>query len=161
MRFLKYTLLFIFVFTFAETTFADKKKPVEDKPPVFKVEDKYNEVILCLTKSSVYMQFDNAVKEYINQEIAYRHNIEESRFIDSEGHFLLEDMILLSSDKLEYSFSDIEKVTFEEGVLTFTYNNRKSFTFSDILSTDGNPALQNFYVEDLENFYMNYKKLAP
>lgn len=161
MRFLKYTLIFIFVFTFSEISFADKKKPIEEKPPLFQVEDKYNEVTLCLTKSSVYMQFDNAVKEYVNQEIEHRHNIEASHFIDSEGLFLLGDMVLLSSDKLEYSFDDIDEVTFEEGVLTFTYNNRTSFTFSDILSTDGNPALQNFYVEDLESFYLNYKKLAP
>lgn len=160
MRFLKYSFILIFVISFNNVLLANEIDPVNDKPTLFQIEDKYNEVKLCLTKSSIYMQIKGSVKDYINQEIVQRHSIEASQFIDSEGHFLLGDMILLSSDKLEYSFEDIEEVTFVNGILSFTYNNRKSFTFSDILSTDGNSALQNFYVEDLEKFYQNYKKLT-
>lgn len=159
MQFLKYSFLLIFVISFSKILLAEDIDPVNDKPTLFQIEDKYNEVKLCLTKSSIYMQITGSVKDYINQEIVQRHSIEASQFIDSQGHFLLGDMILLSSEKLEFSFDDIEEVTFENGILSFTYNDLKSFTFSDILSTDGNPALQNFYMEDLEKFYHNYKKL--
>jgi hypothetical protein len=96
----------------------------------------------------------------MNQEIVHRHSIEASQFIDSEGHFLLGDVVLLSSRKLEYSFDDIESISFENGELIFTYNDTQSFVFSDILGTDGNPALQNFYLEDLEKFFIAYKKLT-
>jgi len=132
----------------------------DDKPTILQIEDKYNEVKLALTKSSIYMLIKSSVKDYINEDIVQRHNLETRQFIDSQGHFLLEDMVLLSSEKIKYSFDDIEEVTFEDGVITFTYNKIKSFTFSDIVSTDGNPVLNNFYVEDLEKFYLNYKKLT-
>lgn len=160
MRFLKYSFLFIFILFLSINLFADEIDPVDDKPTVFKIEDKYNEVRLGLTKTSIYMQINSSVKDYINQEIVQRHSIEASRFIDSQGHFLLGDVVLLSSDKVEYSFDDIEDVIFENGQLTFTYSSTKSFVFSDILGTDGNPALENFYVEDLEKFYLNYKKIT-
>tara|TARA_R110002124_G_scaffold252177_4_gene417450 strand:+ start:18033 stop:18521 length:489 start_codon:yes stop_codon:yes gene_type:complete len=161
MRFLKYSFILIFFFAYGEVLYAENEIPSNDeKPTLFQIEDKYHEVKLSLTKSSVYMQVKSSVKDYINQEIVQRHNIEASQFIDSQGHFLLGDIVLLNSDKIEYSFDDIDDVTFEDGVLTFSYNNVKSFTFSDILGTDGNPALDNFYVEDLEKFYLNYKKLA-
>ena len=160
MRFLKYSFLFTFFFFISGNLFAYEIDPVNDKPTVFQIEDKFNEVKLGLTKTSVYMQIKSSVKDYINQEIVQRHSIEASRFIDSQGHFLLGDVVVLDSDKVEYSFDDIEEVSFESGQLTFTYSNAKSFVFSDILGTDGNPALHNFYVEDLEKFYLSYKKLT-
>lgn len=161
MRFLKYSFIIIFFLAFSNTSIAGDTDPSnDDKPTIFQIEDKYNEVKLCLTKSSIYMQIKSSVKDYINQDIAQKHSIEASQFIDSQGHFLLGDMVLLSSEKIEYSFDDIKDVTFEDGTISFTYNKIKSFTFADILSTDGNPALQNFYVEDLEKFYTNYKKLT-
>lgn len=161
MQFFKYSFILIFFLAFSGAIIAENAYPISgDKPTIFQIEDKYNEVKLCLTKSSIYMQIKSSVKDYINQEIVQRHSIEASQFIDSQGHFLLGDMVLLSSEKIEYSFDDIEDITFEDGVISFTYNKDKSFTFSDILSTDGNPALQNFYVEDLEKFYMNYKKIT-
>jgi hypothetical protein len=134
--------------------------PVDEKPALFEIEDKYSEVKLCLTKTSVYMKMKSTVKDYMNQELVQRHSLEASQFIDSQGHFLLGEVILLSSQKLEYSFDDIESISFENGELIFTYNDTQSFVFSDILGTDGNPALQNFYVEDLEKFFLNYKKLT-
>lgn len=161
MRTLKYSFILIFLFAFNDSLIAGSTEPSSDeKPTLFQIEDKYNEVKLCLTKNSVYMVIKSSVKDYINQEIVQRHNIEASQFIDSQGHFLLGDMILLRSDRLEYSFDDIDDITFEDGAISFSYNNAKSFTFADILSTDGNTALQNFYVEDLEKFYLNYKKLT-
>lgn len=160
MRFLKYSFLFALICFFSNSLYAEKTDPVDEKPTLFQIEDKYNEVKLCLTKTSVYMQMKTSVKDYINQEIVQRHSIEASQFIDSQGHFLLGDVILLDSEKIEYSFNDIEEVTFESGKISFTYHNTKSFVFSDILSTDGNPALQNFYIEDLEKFYLNFKKLT-
>jgi hypothetical protein len=151
----------LFVFGISSATYAEKEFPINgEKPALFQIKDKFNEVKLCLTKTSVYMQINSSVKDYINQEIVQRHSIEASQFIDSQGHFLLGDMVLLSTDKIEYSFDDIEEIEFEDGILSFHYKNSKSFTFSDILSTDGSPALQNFYVEDLEKFYLNYKKLT-
>jgi len=160
MRFLKYSILFILVLFISENIFAGEIDPLDKTPSVFQIEDKYSEVKLGLTKSSVYMLIKSSVKDYINQELVQRHSIEASRFIDSQGHFLLGEIVLLNSDKVEYSFSDIEEVSFEDGKLTFTYSNTKSFVFSDILGTDGNPALNNFYVEDLEKFYQNFKKLT-
>jgi hypothetical protein len=160
MQFLKHSFIFACILTFSSTLIADGTDPVNEKAALVEIEDKYNEVKLCLTKTSVYMVMTGSVKDYMNQEIAQRHSIEASQFIDSQGHFLLGDAVLLSSEKLEYSFSDIESVSFENGELLFSYKNRQSFVFSDILGTDGNPALQNFYVEDLEKFYMNYKKIV-
>jgi len=160
MRFLKYSFLFIFFCSFSSSVLADDIDIRNDKPTIFQIEDRYNEVRLGLTKTSVFMQIKGSVKDFINQEIVQRHSIEASQFIDSQGHFLLGEVVLLNSDKVEYSFSDIEEVVFENGKLSFTYKNVKSFVFSDILSTDGNPALHNFYVEDLEKFYLNFKKLT-
>ncbi|MBO6621328.1 MAG: hypothetical protein JJ892_02125 [Balneola sp.] len=160
MQFLKHSFIFVCIITFSSTLLADSTDPVNDKPAFFEIKDKYNEVKLCLTKTSVYMVMNSSVKEYMNQEIVHRHSIEASQFIDSQGHFLLGDVILLSSEKLEYSFDDINGIIFENGELLFNYNQVQSFVFSDILGTDGNPALQNFYVEDLEKFYLNYKKIV-
>lgn len=77
----------------------EKSDPINEKPAVFEIEDKYNEVKLCLTKTSVYMLMKSSVKNNMNQEIAHRHSVEASQFIDSQGHFLLGDVILLSSEK--------------------------------------------------------------
>ncbi|HAH50758.1 MAG TPA: hypothetical protein DCL80_05605 [Balneola sp.] len=160
MQFLKYTLILVCILVFSNGLIAGNNDPINDKPAVFEIEDKYKEVKLCLTKTSVYMKINSTVKDYMNQEIVHRHSIEASQFIDSEGHFLLGDVVLLSSRKLEYSFDDIESISFENGELIFTYNDTQSFVFSDILGTDGNPALQNFYLEDLEKFFIAYKKLT-
>lgn len=160
MQFLKHSFIFVCIITFSSTLLADGTDPVNDKPAFFEIKDKYNEVKLCLTKTSVYMVLNSSVKDYMNQEIVHRHSIEASQFIDSQGHFLLGDVILLSSEKLEYSFDDISGISFENGELLFSYNKVQSFVFSDILGTDGNPALQNFFVEDLEKFYLNYKKIV-
>lgn len=161
MRFLKYSFILIFFFVFGEVSNAKNEVPLNDeKPTLFEIEDKFSEVKFGLTKSSIFMQVKSSVKDYINQEIVQRHNIEASQFIDSQGHFLLGDMVLLNSVKLEYSFDEIDEITFENGILSFSYNKVKSFTFSDILTTDGNTALNNFYVEDLEELYLNYKKLT-
>ena len=160
MQFLKYTLILVCILVFSNGLIAGNNDPINDKPAVFEIEDKYQEVKLCLTKTSVYMKINSTVKDYMNQEIVHRHSIEASQFIDSEGHFLLGDVVLLSSRKLEYSFDDIESISFENGELIFTYNDTQSFVFSDILGTDGNPALQNFYLEDLGKFFIAYKKLT-
>lgn len=160
MHYLKHSFIFLFTLALSSTLFANGTEPVNDKPALFEIEDKYNEVKLCLTKTSVYMVMKGSVKDYMNQEIVHRHSIEASQFIDSQGHFLLGDVILLSSKKLEYSFDDIDNISFENGELTFSYDKVQSFVFSDILGTDGNPALQNFYIEDLEKFYLNYKKIV-
>ena len=105
MRFFKYSFIIIFFIAFSSTIIAGSADPsIDDKPTIFQIEDKYNEVKLCLTKSSIYMQINSSVKDYINQEIVQRHSIEASQFIDSQGHFLLGDMVLLSSEKIEYSF---------------------------------------------------------
>ncbi|MEQ9092123.1 MAG: hypothetical protein RIE52_13600 [Balneola sp.] len=160
MRFLKYSFIFVSILFFSNNLYAEKTDPINEKPALFEIEDKYNEVKLCLTKTSVYMLMKSSVKDNMNQEIAQRHSVEASQFIDSQGHFLLGDVILLSSEKLEYSFDDIESISFENGELLFNYKNLQSFVFSDILGNDGNPALLNFYVEDLEKFFLKYKSLT-
>ncbi len=160
MRSFKLTILCIFLFSGFSVLKAEINKPDNDKPTLLQIEDKYNEVKLCLTKTSIYMQIKPSVKNYINQEIVNRHSVEANQFIDSQGHFLLGEVVLLDSDKIEYSFDNLENVSFENGKLSFDYHKESAFTFEDILGTRGNPALENFFVEDLEKFYLNYKKLA-
>ncbi len=160
MRLIKLSFTLILLLNFSSLAIAETDNIDEKTPTLIEIEDKYNEVKLCLTKSSIYMQFKNSVKEYTNQEIEYRYNIEANQFIDSQGHFLLGEVTLLDSDKIEYVFAEIQEVSFANGKLVFTYQDPKAFTFSDILNTDGTPALQNFYVEDLERFYLTYAKLT-
>ncbi len=160
MRSIKLFFMSFFILTGISSLYAGEINPPKDQPTLFQIEDKYNEIKLCLTKTSVYMQMKTSVKDYINNEIVSRHSLEANQFIDSQGHFLLGEIILLDSEKVEYSFEDIELVTLDNGKLSFKYHAPQSFIFEDILGTDGNPALENFYLEDLENFYMNYKKLV-
>lgn len=161
MQFLKSLTFLFFVLLFVNTSLsAEEVITGEEKPSILEIEDKYSEVKLCLTKSSIYMQFKNSVKEYTNQEIEHRFAIEANQFLDTQGHFLLGSVTFLESDKLEYSLDDIKDVTFENGKLSFSYHNQKSFIFSDILNTDGTQALNNFYIEDLEKFFLSYSKLT-
>lgn len=155
----KYILfLMLFVVSTAAVN-ADESSFIDDKPTLFHIVDKYNEVKLSLAKSSIFMQVNVSVKNYTNQKIEQRHHIDASRFIDSQGHFLLGELVLLNSEKLEYKLDDIE-VSFDDGKLLFEYHRSNSITFEEILSTDGTPVLENFSSSDLEQFYINYKKLA-
>lgn len=134
--------------------------PESDKTIIFEINDKYNEVTLALTSNSIYIEFDKSVKDYVNQELIEEHNLQANQFIDSEGFFVPGSMILLKENKLEYLFSELETVLFHQGKLTFKYIDKKEFVFEDILNTDGNQALKNFYLEDLEEFFHTYKGLV-
>ena len=154
----KYVSLFIIILAFSQSVKAELIYSIGDKPTLFQIADKYNEVKLSLTKTTIYMQIKSSVKNYTNQEIEQRHHIEASRFIDSQGHFLLGEIALLNSEVIEYNLDDIELI-YDDGKLLFDYHTTQSITFEDILSTDGTPVLQNFTSSDLEQFYLNYKKI--
>lgn len=139
---------------------AETEGPESDQFTILEITDKYNEVTLGITSNSVYLKFDKNVKDYVNQELIEEHNLQANQFIDSEGFFVPGSMILLKENKLEYLFSEIETVLFHQGKLTFKYIGKKEFVFEDILNTDGNQALKNFYLEDLEQFYHTYKGLV-
>lgn len=154
-------LIFFFILVFVNNGFsAETAGPESDRFTILEITDKYNEVTLGITSNSVYLKFDKNVKDYVNQELIEEHNLQANQFIDSEGFFVPGSMILLKENKLEYLFSEIETILFHQGKLTFKYVDKKEFVFEDILNTDGNQALKNFYLEDLEQFYHTYKGLV-
>lgn len=155
----KHITFLLMVFAFSNVAEATNNNILDNEPSIFQIVDKYNEVKLSLTESSIFMHVKSSVKEYTNYEIEQRHHIEASRFIDSQGHFLLGELVLLNSERIEYNLEDVE-LNFKDGKLIFKYHRTKSITFEEILNTNGTPAIQNFDPEDLEQFYMVYKKLT-
>ncbi|WP_169331255.1 hypothetical protein [Balneola vulgaris] len=163
-KFSTYCVLLSVISLSSLTTTAMNTDPVDDekkKNTLMEIHDRYHQVKLCLTSTSVYMQFDTSVRDLINQELEHKHQKDAQHFIDSEGQFLLGNITYLESDKIEYQTDEIRDVVFENGKLKFTYDSDKEFKFEDIIGTDGKPALENFYLEDLELFYLTYKKYNP
>lgn len=147
-------LMFTNVSIWANETPEDKEKTI------IEIRDKYNEIRLGLTKKVIYLKFDSALKDFMNEEISASYNLLTNQFIDSEGYFMPGEITLLKENKLVYHLSDIENIDFNKGKIIFHYKRTKDFIFEDILNTDGNPALQNFYLEDLERFYLAYRNLV-
>ncbi|MCG8372201.1 MAG: hypothetical protein MI700_01640 [Balneolales bacterium] len=157
-KFLISFLLLVFTF-FSEAGFAEDSKHISDDP-IFEIIDRFGEVRLGLTGSSVYIIVSEDIKDLANTELQYQQKLDMHSFEDSEGNFIPLRSNILSSNKLEFSLEDISSVEFKNAKIEFTHSNSSSLTFSDIHATNGNNILENFYLEDLEAFYIAYKALG-
>lgn len=120
---------------------------------ILEITDRYKEVKLGLTTSSVYMVIDEKTRSYINNELQNQYNKDLEDFNDSEGNFIPSEHTFLQSNVIEIAFDDFDEIKFINGSLKFNYSKNVSFHFENIVSTNGNKALDNFYLEDLELFY--------
>lgn len=134
---------------------------ITDADPEVLIEfyDKYNEVKLGLTENSVFMEFTTQLREQMNRELAEKHNNDIESFVDSGGEFIIGHPVTLRSNTLRYTLDDIESIEFDRGKLTFEYLRKSDIGFEDIISSNGIKALSNFYVEDLEEFILTYRRL--
>lgn len=137
---------------FGNTTDVDAEKPI------LEISDKYSEVRLGLTDSKVYMIFSNTIKDLANKSFESQSLIDTNSFKDSEGNFILPEYPILKSNRIEFSFDEIESISFNNGKLSFKYSDQPQISFEDILSYNGVEVLRNFYVEDLENFALLFRK---
>lgn len=156
----KFNLLPILIVLFFSVSAFASTPPEADIKILFEISDKYNEVQLGVTESTVYMIFSDEIRELANKLFLDQHKKDVETFADSEGNFIMDEMSYLESNKIEYDFEDIKKLNFENGVLSFDYATHKKIKFEDIFSFDGTKALNNFFVEDLELFAIKFQKLA-
>lgn len=156
----KFNLLPILIVLFFSALAFASTPPEADIKILFEISDKYNEVQLGVTESTVYMIFSDEIRELANKLFLDQHKKDVETFADSEGNFIMDEMSYLESNKIEYDFEDIKKLNFENGVLSFDYATHKKIKFEDIFSFNGTKALNNFFVEDLELFAIKFQKLA-
>lgn len=156
----KFNLLPILIALFFSASAFASTPPESDLKILFEISDKYNEVQLGVTETTVYMIFSDDIRELANKLFLDQHKKDVETFADSEGNFIMSDMTYLESNKIEYDFEDIKNLKFESGVLSFDYASHKKVKFEDIFSYNGTKALSNFYVEDLELFAIKFSKLA-
>lgn len=156
----KFNLLPILIVLFFSASAFASTPPESDIKILFEISDKYNEVQLGVTESTVYMIFSDEIRELANKLFLDQHKKDVETFADSEGNFIMDEMSYLESNKIEYDFEDIKKLNFENGVLSFDYTTHKKIKFEDIFSFNGTKALNNFFVEDLELFAIKFQKLA-
>ncbi|MEQ9265310.1 MAG: hypothetical protein RLN81_08825 [Balneolaceae bacterium] len=156
----KFNLLPILIVLFFSASAFASTPPESDIKILFEISDKYNEVQLGVTESTVYMIFSDEIRELANKLFLDQHKKDVETFADSEGNFIMDEMSYLESNKIEYDFEDIKKLNFENGVLSFDYATHKKIKFEDIFSFNGTKALNNFFVEDLELFAIKFQKLA-
>ena len=127
---------------------------------LLEITDKYKEVRLGITKTTIYLKFDRKILEYVNQEIFDRNTLEENHFLDSEGFFVPSKSAYLDDTKIEYLLTDIKNIYMKNGVISFKYRNKKPFGFEDITNTYGIKVLGNFNKGDLEKIIALFNKLT-
>lgn len=130
-----------------------------DKEVLLEITDRYKEVKLGITNSTVYMVIDERIRSQVNVELQNIYNKEFEDFNDSEGNFIPTEHIYLQSNIIEISFDSISKVEFNNGALSFDYSSNIRFPFENIISQNGHRAIDNFYVEDLELFFQAFQNL--
>lgn len=130
----------------------------DNEKVIVEITDKYNEVRMGVTENSVYMIFSENIKELANDQFEHDYLKETNRFDDSGGKFILDELVRLESNKIEYSLDEIENIFFESGRIEFDYSMRKEIGFEEIQSYKGTRAVDNFYLEDLELLILTYRK---
>ena len=153
------SLLFILLIVSSSQSFSfsDPSPIPGNDDPILQITDKYNEIQLGFTESKLYMIVSDAARELANQEFIIQFKRDSDSFADSNGSFLItENAPHLESNLIEYNLEDIDGLEFKNGSLKFSYRNKQTMGFEDILSYNGTKALENFYVEDLELFVITY-----
>jgi hypothetical protein len=139
----------LFSFLLSSNAFASDN----ERDVILEITDRYKEVKLGLTETSIYMIIDERTRSFVNLELQNQYKKDLSDFNDSEGNFIPGEYSHLSSNIIEISFSDIKNLDFSNGILRINYSRKIPFHLEDVLSINGNKALDNFYIEDLEMFY--------
>lgn len=156
----KFTISLILIALFFSSSAFAYTPPESNQKILFEISDKYHEVQLGITESTVYMVFSDDLREIANKYFLDQYKKDVESFADSEGNFIMSDVTYLESNRIEYDFEDIKKLNFENGVLSFDYSTQKKVKFEDIFSYNGTKALNNFYIEDLELFAIKFSKLT-
>ncbi len=159
MRFFKYLFpIFIALFVVSGSHASIYTDPINET--LLEITDKYKEVRLGITETTIYLKFDRKILEYVNREIYDRNTLEENHFLDSEGFFVPSNSAYLEDTKIEYLLTDIKKIYMKNGVISFKYRNKKSFGFEDINNTYGKKVIGNFDKGDLEKLIALFNKLT-
>ncbi len=151
------SILFAFLF-FSKASFANTitGNAPDKTDPILEITDKFNEVKLGLTKDSVYMIFSENALSAANQNFKIQNEVNTQNFEDSEGKFITGSVSYLTSNRIEYKIEDISGINFTNGKLSFSYKTKSEIGFEDIFAFDGTKAINNFYVEDLEDFIFTF-----
>ncbi len=160
MKYFKF-LLPILICTFFTSSHSFLFASINTDPIVLiEITDKYKEVRLGITETSIYLKFDKKILEYVNQDILYRNTLEANHFLDSEGFFVPHNSAFLEDTKIEYLLTDIKAIYLSNGILQFKYHNKKTFVFEDITHKNGNMVIRNFSINDLKLFIQCYNTLT-
>tara|TARA_R110000868_G_scaffold304437_23_gene565438 strand:- start:1483 stop:1983 length:501 start_codon:yes stop_codon:yes gene_type:complete len=129
------------------------------KKILFEITDRYNEVKLGITESTVYMIFSEQVRDIANRNFISLHNIDSHTFLDSDGNFITGNVNYLESNKIEFNKSEISEINFNNGKLNFGYKSNPKIGFEDIYSYNGTKVIENFYIEDVEEFILTFSTI--
>ncbi len=150
--------LTIFIIFFFVAQSSDLYAANNETDTILEITDRYKEVKLGLTESTIYMVIDERIRSLVNSEIQNQYEKDLRDFEDSEGSFVPGVYSFLSSNIIEIPFSDIKDLQFKNGTLRINYKRNVPFQFEDVISSTGNKALDNFFVEDLELLYQSVIK---
>ncbi len=149
-------LVFTSSVTASDTSVHPTDKTTQDGPTI-EITDKYDEVVLGMTESKVYMIISDQLKEQMNKDLERAYINDLQSFNDSNGLFIIGTYQPLLDTKIEYHRNDIHDIYLKDGTIHFEYNTLHSVLFSDIYSSNGKNALSNFSKKDLENFVKHFK----
>ena len=153
-----YLIIFItLVFTSHLSAFSKNDKGDET---LIEITDKYNQVRLGLTNHSVYMILDEKVLDNFNTKLSTSYKNEMEFFYDSDGNFIPSNHTYLQTEKISIKLKYISQVNFSNGKLDFTYSKSQDLYFEDVVTPNGSYALENFFVEDLERFYLAFSQIT-
>lgn len=127
---------------------------------ILEISDKNDQIRLGITNSSVYMIIDDDLVYKMNQTIAYLNNRESMFFEDSAGNFIPYTYHPLTSNVIEIPLEEIDNINFNKGKLSFSYNAVQDIPLEDVIFPNGTAALDNFFVEDLEQFFITLSELS-
>ncbi|GAB5408929.1 MAG: hypothetical protein BalsKO_12940 [Balneolaceae bacterium] len=149
-------LTFIFVLSISSPVYSNIV--LNSGKIIFEISDKFNEVKFGVTENTVYMVFSEKVKEFANLTFGYQHQADLHAFEDSGGNFISGTINNLESNRIEFQKEDISEINFRNGKLNFVYKSKPKIGFEDIYSSNGTKVIENFYVEDLEEFILTFSK---
>ncbi len=162
MKYFKYLLPIFacsFLFSFNSLLFASiNTDPI--KGVLIEITDKYKEVRLGITETSIYLKFDNHILNNVNQGIYERNTLEANHFLDSEGYFVPTNYAYLEDTKVEYLLTDLKSVYLSDGIIQFEYHKKKAFGFEDITNQHETMVIRNFNTKDLKAFIEVYNTLV-
>lgn len=126
---------------------------------LFEITDKYDQVRLGITENSIYMSFSEHVRDTINSELLNQYKRDMQFFADSGGNFAPSSHSYLTTNTVEISFDQITSLEFKNGRLEFGYSTLPEILFEEVLTKNGHKALNSFFLEDLEDFFLTFNKL--